>query len=48
MSKVNLGTSWRPAPHHKKTNQGKTNSSIKLSSMNKSRKRSHKPSRGQG
>jgi len=48
MSKVNLGSSWKPAPRHKKTNQGKTPHSIKTSSMNKSQKRSYKPNRGQG
>ena len=33
---------------NKKTSQGGRNSQIKLSSMNKHKKRSHKPSRGQG
>ena len=34
--------------YKKKTSIGKTKSSIKLSSMNKDKKRSYKPSRGQG
>lgn len=42
------GTTWKPAPRKKKTAQGGTKSSIKRSSMNKSMKRSYKPSRGQG
>ena len=33
---------------NKKSSQGGRNSQIKLSSMNKSKKRSYKPSRGQG
>ena len=48
MSKVNLGSSWKPSPVKKRTCQSKKNSSVKLSSMNRHRKRSYKPSRGQG
>lgn len=33
---------------HKRTSQSKTRSSLKMSSMNKSKKRSHKIYRGQG
>ena len=47
MSKL-AGTTWKPAPRHKKTSQGSRNSSIKRSSMNKAMKRSYKPNRGQG
>jgi hypothetical protein len=41
-------TTWKPEPHKKKTAQGGTKSQIKRSSMNKDKKRSYKPSRGQG
>ena len=41
-------TTWKPEPYKKKTSQGGTKSRIKLSSMNKAKKRSYKPSRGQG
>ena len=47
MSKL-AGNTWKPAPRSKKTSQGGRNSSIKMSSMNKSTKRGYKPSRGQG
>ena len=47
MAKI-LGTTWKPEPYSKKTSQGKKRSSIKLSSMNKAKKRSFKPTRGQG
>tara|TARA_B110000503_G_scaffold124367_1_gene190838 strand:+ start:422 stop:565 length:144 start_codon:yes stop_codon:yes gene_type:complete len=47
MAKLTSAT-WKPEQFRKKTNQGGTDSSIKLSSMNKSKKRSYKPSRGQG
>lgn len=47
MSKA-LGTAWKPEPKRKKTSQGMTGSSLKFSSMNKSKKRSHKRYRGQG
>lgn len=47
MAKI-LGTAWKPTPHPKKTSQSSTKSRTKLSSMNKSKKRSFKPSRGQG
>jgi hypothetical protein len=43
-----LGTAWKPEPKRKKTSQGVTSSSIKVSSMNKSKKRSYKQYRGQG
>lgn len=48
MSAKTIGTAWKPEPVHKKTAQGKRKSSIKMSSMNKHKKRSHKPYRGQG
>ena len=47
MSKA-LGTAWKPEPRRKKTSQGNTNSSIKISSMNKNKKRGYKAYRGQG
>lgn len=48
MSKVNMGSTWKPAPLHKRTSQSKARSSVKLSSMNKAKKRGYKPYRGQG
>ena len=48
MAKVTAGSIWRPEKNKKKTSIGKTKTSIKLSSMNKGKKRSYKPSRGQG
>ena len=48
MAKVNLGSVWKPSSKPKNTSQGRTNSRIKFSSMNKSKKRSYKPNRGQG
>ena len=48
MAKVNMGSVWKPQRRPKKTAQGGRKSSIKRSSMNKSKKRSFKPSRGQG
>ena len=48
MSKATLGTTWKPEPVRKRTAQSVRRSSVKLSSMNKSKKRSFKPSRGQG
>lgn len=42
------GNSWRPAPLHKKTSQTKRKASVKMSSMNKSKKRGFKSYRGQG
>ena len=48
MAKIALGTAWKPEKNRKKTSQGRTKSSIKMSSMNKSKKRSHKNYRGQG
>jgi hypothetical protein len=47
MSKA-LGAAWKPEPRRKKTSQGNTNSSIKISSMNKNKKRGYKAYRGQG
>ena len=47
MAKI-ANNAWKPEPKHKHTSQGGTKSSIKLSSMNKSKKRSYKPDRGQG
>ena len=49
MAKISIGTTaWKPEKNRKKTAQGNTNSSIKFSSMNKNKKRSHKAYRGQG
>lgn len=48
MAKIALGTAWKPEKTRKKTAQGNTNSSLKLSSMGKDKKRSHKKYRGQG
>lgn len=48
MAKINMGSVWKPEPIHKKTSQSTRKASVKLSSMNKSKKRSFKPSRGQG
>jgi hypothetical protein len=48
MAKVNVGSVWNHQSKPKKTAQGGRKSSIKRSSMNKSKKRSYKPSRGQG
>jgi len=48
MVKGTTGAVWKPEKYKKKTSIGKTKSSIKLSSMNKDKKRSYKPSRGQG
>lgn len=48
MAKVNMGSVWNHVRKPKKTAQGGRKSSIKRSSMNKSKKRSYKPSRGQG
>jgi len=48
MAKVTAGSIWRPEKNKKKTSIGKTKTSIKLSSMNKGKKRSYKTSRGQG
>ena len=47
MAKV-ANNAWKPEPKHKHTSQGGANASIKTSSMNKSKKRSYKPDRGQG
>ena len=48
MAKVNLGTSSALVATKKKTSQGGNNSMIKMSSMNKGKKRGHKKYRGQG
>ena len=48
MAKVNLGTSTGIVGTKKKTAQGGNNSMMKLSSMNKSKKRGYKKYRGQG
>ena len=48
MAKTSTNKTWKPEPRRKKTSQGKTKSSLKMSSMNKSQKRSHKQYRGQG
>lgn len=47
MAKI-AGSVWKPAPLHKKTSQAKRKSSVKMSSMNKSKKRSYKAYQGQG
>jgi hypothetical protein len=47
MAKI-YGSVWKPEPRPKKTSQGAKPSRIKRSSMNKSKKRSYKPTRGQG
>ena len=41
-------TTWKPEPFKKKTSQGGTKAQVKTSSMNKHKRRSYKPSRGQG
>ena len=46
--KSSAGMSWKPETKAKKTSQGKTSSSISKKTMNKSKKRSYKKSRGQG
>jgi hypothetical protein len=49
MAKIAGGAATkRKAALHKGTSQGNTNSSLKFSSMNKSKKRSFKAYRGQG
>jgi hypothetical protein len=48
MAKVKMGSVWKPEPVHKKTSQSTRKASVKMSSMNKSKKRSFKPNRGQG
>ena len=48
MAKVNLGTSSSLVATKKKTSQGGNNSMMKLSSMNKAKKRGYKKYRGQG
>ena len=47
MAKV-VNNKWKPEPKHKHTSQGGESTSIKTSSMNKSKKRSYKPYKGQG
>ena len=47
MAKV-ANNAWKPEPKHKHTSQGGESASIKTSSMNKSKKRSYKPYKGQG
>lgn len=48
MAKSSAGMSWKPETKPKKTSQGSTNASISKKTMNKSKKRSYKQSRGQG
>ena len=50
MAKVvsGIGTSMGPLKKHKKTSQGDTKRSMKMSSMNKHKKRQFKHKRGQG
>lgn len=45
-SRSNTGMAWKPERNWKGTSIGRRN--IKMSSMNKSKKRSFKQSRGQG
>lgn len=46
--KTGIGTSSRPVPVKKKTSVSGNRSMVKMSSMNKSKKRSHKAYKGQG
>lgn len=48
MAKIGSGVAWKPEKRRKKTSQGNTNATLKISSMNKDKKRSHKKYRGQG
>jgi len=48
MAKIKTGSVWKPAPVSKRTSQSTNKASVKMSSMNKNKKRSFKPSRGQG
>lgn len=48
MAKIAGGQVWKPDRNRKKTSQGGTKSSLKKSSMNKSKKRSYKNYKGQG
>lgn len=48
MAKIKTGSVWKPEPVRKRTSQSINKASVKMSSMNKSKKRSFKPSRGQG
>ena len=47
MAKI-AGSVWKPEPLKKKTAQARRKSSVKLSSMNKDKKRNYKPYKGQG
>jgi len=48
MAKISIGGSGSLTPTKKKTSQGGNNSMMKLSSMNKNKKRGYKKYRGQG
>jgi len=48
MSKVKMGSVWKPEGKPKNTSQTNRKHRVKTSSMNKSRKRSYKAYRGQG
>lgn len=48
MARIGSAVAWKPEKNSKKTSQGGRKTSIKLSSMNKAKKRSWKPKRGQG
>lgn len=48
MAKVKMGSVWKPEPINKKTSQSTRKASVKMSSMNKSKKRYFKTNRGQG
>jgi hypothetical protein len=48
MARVNFSNVSIHEPNFKKTSQGGNKASIKTSSMNKSKRRSYKPYRGQG
>ena len=47
MAKI-AGSVWKPEPLKKNTAQARRKSSVKLSSMNKAKKRNYKAYRGQG
>lgn len=48
MSKIKAGSVWKPEGKPKNTSQTNRKSRVKMSSMNKSKKRGFKTYRGQG
>jgi len=48
MAKIGSSVAWKPERNHKKTSQARRSGSVKMSSMNKSKKRQHKQYKGQG